>query len=180
MANPGGVDLNTSPYYDDFDEDKKFVRVLYRPGRAVQARELSQAQTLQQSQVKRFADYFFKQGAIVDGCEQTLDLNMQYVKLQATYNGAEVDVTDFEGANLFGANTGLKAYAGLVEDVSGTDPKTLFINYLSSGAIVLTVNTAPSTLTVGNTITFSTGNTAQFKHSIPTQLQQFLKFTFQT
>jgi hypothetical protein len=35
MANPGGVDLNTSPYYDDFDEDKKFVRVLYRPGRAV-------------------------------------------------------------------------------------------------------------------------------------------------
>ena len=160
MANPGGVDLNTSPYYDDFDEDKKFVRVLYRPGRAVQARELSQAQTLQQSQVKRFADYFFKQGAIVDGCEQTLDLNMQYVKLQATYNGTEVDVTDFEGANIFGANTGLKAYAGLVEDVSGTDPKTLFINYLSSGAIVLTVNTAPSTLTVGNTITFSTGNTA--------------------
>lgn len=160
MANPGGVDLNTSPYYDDFDEDKKFVRVLYRPGRAVQARELSQAQTLQQSQVKRFADYFFKQGAIVDGCEQTLDLNMQYVKLQSTYNGAEVNVASFEGLNIFGANTGLKAYVGLVEDVSGTDPKTLFINYLSSGSIVLTVNTAPSTLTVGNTITFSTGNTA--------------------
>ena len=160
MANPGGVDLNTSPYYDDFDEDKKFVRVLYRPGRAVQARELSQAQTLQQSQVKRFADYFFKQGAIVDGCEQTLDLNMQYVKLQSTYNGSEVDVADFEGVNIFGANTGLKAYVGLVEDVSGTDPKTLFINYLTSGSIVLTVNTAPSTLTVGNTITFSTGNTA--------------------
>ena len=55
-TNPGGVELNTSPYFDDYDEDKKFVRVLYVPGRAVQARELTQAQTLQQAQIKRFAE----------------------------------------------------------------------------------------------------------------------------
>lgn len=160
MANPGGVDLNTSPYFDDFNEDKKFVRILYRPGRAVQARELTQAQTITQSQIKRFAEYFFKHGAIVEGCEQSLDLNLNFVKLQSTYNSAEVDVADFEGQIIFGANTGIKAYAGIVADVEGTDPKTLFINYLSTGSILLTVNNAATTLTPGNTITFSTGNTA--------------------
>lgn len=162
-TNPGGLNLNVSPYYDDYDEDKKFVRMLYVPGRAVQGRELTQAQTYQQKQIQRFANYFFKQGAIVDGCEQTIDLAMQYVKLQSTYNSVEVDVEDFALKEVVGANTGVKAYAGIVSDVEGADPKTLFINYTTAGAVLLTVNTAPSTLTVGNTITFSTGNTATIR-----------------
>jgi hypothetical protein len=164
-TNPGGVDLNISPYFDDYDEDKKFVRVLYVPGRAVQARELTQAQSLQQDQIRRFAEYFFKPGAIIEGCEQFVDLSMNYVKLQSTYDGSEVDVDDFEDQIVFGANTGLKAFCGIVSDVDGTDPKSLFINYLSSGSIVLTVNNASSTLTPGNTITFSTGNTATIEAS---------------
>jgi len=159
-TNPGGVDLNTSPYFDDYDEDKKFVRVLYRPGRAVQARELTQAQTLQQVQTRRFAEYFFKQGALVDGCEQNLDLNLSFVKLQTNYNGSAVDVEDFNGSIVYGANSGIKAYCGLVTDIDGDDPKTLFVSYATNGTQVLTVNTAPTTLTSGNTITFSTGNTA--------------------
>ena len=165
MANPGGVDFNTSPYYDDFDEDKKFVRVLYRPGRAVQARELTQAQTLQQVQTKRFAEFFFKQGAIVDGCEQTLDLSLNFVKLQPTYNSNTANVELFVGSIVFGANTGIKAYCGIVADIEGTDPKTLFINYLTNGNQVLTVNNASTLITPGNTITFSTGNTATIEAS---------------
>ena len=159
-TNPGGLDLDTSPYFDDYDEDKKFVRVLYRPGRAVQARELTQAQTLQQVQTRRFAEYFFKQGALVDGCEQNLDLNLSFVKLQPTYNGSTVAVANFVGSVIYGANSGIKAYCGLVTDIDGNDPKTLFISYATNGTQVLTVNVAPSTLQTGNTITFSTGNTA--------------------
>ena len=159
-TNPGGIDLNTSPYFDDYDEDKKFVRVLYRPGRAVQARELTQAQTLQQVQTRRFAEYFFKQGALVDGCEQNLDLNLSFVKLQPTYNGSTVAVANFVGSVIYGSNSGIKAYCGLVTDIDGDDPKTLFISYATNGTQVLTVNVAPSTLQTGNTITFSTGNTA--------------------
>ena len=159
-TNPSGLDLNVSPYYDDYNEDKKFSRVLFIPGRAVQARELTQAQTLQQVQTRRFAEYFFKQGALVDGCEQNLDLNLNYVKINSTYNGTEVAVSDFDGKYIYGANTGIKAYAGLVSDIEGEDPKTFFINYQKNGSIVLTVNNAPTNLGVGNTITFSTGNTA--------------------
>jgi len=164
-TNPGGLDLNSSPYFDDYNEDKKFLRVLYIPGRAVQARELSQSQTYQQVQVKRFADYFFKQGAVIDGCEQNLDLNVDYVKLQSLYNGTEVDVEDFKNKIIFGSNTGIKAYCGLVSDIEGSDPKTLFINYQTNGGVVLTVNNAATTLTPGNTIVFSTGNTATIESS---------------
>jgi hypothetical protein len=162
MANtyPGGIDLDTSPYFDDYDEDKKFVRILYRPGRAVQARELTQSQSLQQVQTKRFAEYFFKQGALVDGCEQNLDLNLNFVKLQTNYNGSEVAVANLLNTIVYGANSGIKAYCGLVTDIDGDDPKTLFISYATNGTQVLTVNVAPTTLTSGNTITFSTGNTA--------------------
>jgi hypothetical protein len=158
-TNPGGLDLNTSPYFDDYDEDKKFARILYRPGRAVQARELTQAQTLQQVQTKRFAEYFFKQGALIDGCEQNLDVRSNFVKLQTLYNGAEVDVQKFTRTVVYGANSGIKAYCGLVTDIEGNDPKTLFVSYATSGTQILTVNVAPSTLMIGNNITFSTGNT---------------------
>lgn len=152
MSNPGGLDFNVTPYYDDFDEDKKFVRILFRPGRAVQARELSQMQTLFQKQIERFGNYFFKEGGVIDGCEQGLDLNMSYVKLQFTYDSNEVDVSKFTSKTIVGAETGVKAKVGIVTDVEGGDPKTLYINYSSSGTGVLTVNAIPSTLVVGGTI----------------------------
>lgn len=164
-TNPGGVDLNVSPYFDDYNEDKKYVRVLYRPGRAVQARELSQMQTYQQAQLRRFADYFFKQGAIIEGCEQKIDTQLEYVKLQTTFNDNAVNVENFKNKFIYGANSGLKAYCGIVSDLENSDPKTLFINYLSTGSIVLTTNVAPPTLVSGNTITLSTGNTATIETS---------------
>ncbi len=46
------TDLNISPYYDDFDESKNFHKILYRAGRPVQARELTQSQSLLQNQVQ--------------------------------------------------------------------------------------------------------------------------------
>jgi hypothetical protein len=157
MSNPGGVNLNIGPYFDDYDEDKKFVRVLYRPGRAAQARELTQMQTIQQKQVQRFAEYFFNQGSIVSGCEQTLDVRMDFLKLQPTYFGSDVDVNNFVEAEIVGANTGIRAYVGLASDIEGNDPKTLFINYMETGSIVLNVTPvfAIDYITLGNTINFS-------------------------
>jgi len=167
MSNPGGVNLNIGPYFDDFDEDKKFVRVLYVPGRAVQARELTQSQTITQKQIQRFADYFFREGSVIEGCEQSLDLRMEYVKLQpdfgVTGNIVEVNVEDFKGKEIVGANTGLRAYVGITSDIEGNDPKTLFINYTSTGTAILAVNATGSFITVGNTITFNSGNTGIIK-----------------
>ena len=43
---PEKTDLNISPYYDDFSEDKKFQKVLFRAGRPLQSRELAQTQAV--------------------------------------------------------------------------------------------------------------------------------------
>ena len=37
---------SVSPYFDDYSEDKNFYRVLYKPGVAIQSRELNQSQTM--------------------------------------------------------------------------------------------------------------------------------------
>ena len=39
------TNFNVSPYFDDYDEDKDFYRILFRPSVAVQARELTSQQT---------------------------------------------------------------------------------------------------------------------------------------
>ena len=48
------LNLNTSPYYDDFSDSKRFHRVLFKPGVPVQARELTQLQTILQDRVAGF------------------------------------------------------------------------------------------------------------------------------
>mgnify|MGYP003965091361 FL=1 len=72
MSSP--TDFNLSPYYDDFTESKKFHRILFRPTFAVQARELTQAQTILQNQMERMGDHFFKQGAMVIPGQVGLDI----------------------------------------------------------------------------------------------------------
>jgi hypothetical protein len=80
------INFNADPYYDYFDETKNFHRILFKPGVAVQARELTQLQTSIQNQIKRFGDNIFKEGTIVHGGERAYDRNYEAVKLQASYN----------------------------------------------------------------------------------------------
>ena len=58
---------SNSPYYDDFEETKNFLKILFKPGYAVQARELTQLQTILQSQIAKFADHVFQDGSQVFG-----------------------------------------------------------------------------------------------------------------
>ncbi|MGA4923241.1 DUF4815 domain-containing protein, partial [Bacillus subtilis] len=54
------LDFNVSPYFDDFEPSKNYVKILYRPGRPVQARELNQVQSILQHQISSFANHIFK------------------------------------------------------------------------------------------------------------------------
>ena len=53
-------DFNVYPYYDDFAGDKNFHKVLFKPGAAVQARELTQLQTILQDQIEKFGQKMIK------------------------------------------------------------------------------------------------------------------------
>ena len=62
---PQKTDFNVSPYYDDFDETDNFNKTLFRPGFAVQARELTQLQSALQNQIEKHGSHIFKEGAMV-------------------------------------------------------------------------------------------------------------------
>ena len=64
---PIKTDLNVSPYFDDFNENDNYHRILFRPATAVQARELTQLQTILQNQIEKFGNWAFKNGDVVDG-----------------------------------------------------------------------------------------------------------------
>ena len=70
------TDLNVDPYYDDFNEEKNFHQILFRPGLAVQARELTQLQTLLQKQTSRFGNHVFTEGTIIHGGAKTFNNNI--------------------------------------------------------------------------------------------------------
>lgn len=60
------TDLNVFPFYDDYDESKKFQRILFRPQPIkVQTRELNQMQSILQNQIERFGNHIFKEGSVV-------------------------------------------------------------------------------------------------------------------
>ena len=56
------TDLNVTPYYDDFTEDKNFHRVLFRPAFSIQARELTQMQSILQNQIERLRISLLQRG----------------------------------------------------------------------------------------------------------------------
>ena len=126
---PSKTDFNVSPYFDDYTEDKKFHRVMYRPAFAVQARELTTQQSILQNQIESFGDHMFKHGAMVIPGQINLDKNYFAVKL-----------TSFTGTlSLYKDNKITGATSGVVADVvgfvatDGTDPDTLFVKYRNSG-----------------------------------------------
>ena len=59
------LNLNTSPYYDDFNDDNRFHRVLFKPGVPVQARELTQLQTILQDQMEKGFGFVVQEGAVI-------------------------------------------------------------------------------------------------------------------
>jgi hypothetical protein len=70
-----------TPYFDDYSEDKNFHRVLFKPGVAVQSRELTQSQTILQNQIKRVGDYLFNDGQKVTGSKPSVNLDVRTVRI---------------------------------------------------------------------------------------------------
>jgi hypothetical protein len=75
---------NISPYYDDFDEFKNYHQILFRPGVAVQARELTQLQSILKNQIEKFGDHVFKQGSIVIPGNSYSKMDVDYIRLDSS------------------------------------------------------------------------------------------------
>ncbi len=140
------TNLNIAPYFDDYEIAKKYYRVLFKPGFAVQARELTQLQTTLQNQIEQFGENIYKEGSIVKGCTFTEIRNLKYIKLidditpedfvertevlaDGTIDEYYYEIEDSAGPN------GLKAL--IVQGISGfqsraPDLNTFFVVYLNT------------------------------------------------
>ena len=125
------LNFNVSPYFDDFQSAKNYHRILFKPGAAVQARELTQSQTILQNQISSFADNIFKQNSPVTGGQITTNFNCNYVKLLTTYNSAAIDVTQFTNKIVQDATGTIIAQVIAVSPATLADPPTLILSYKS-------------------------------------------------
>lgn len=127
---------SANPYFDDYDEDKQFSQILFRPGRAVQARELTQLQTFAQKQIQRFGEHIFNEGSVVYDCPFSTDLDLNFVKIQdVNAAGDAVNINTFsKDFTLTGLTSGVTAFVIAVADGLQTaqNTKTFFIKYTSS------------------------------------------------
>jgi len=111
---PQSTDLNVAPYYDDFDKDDNFVRTLFRPGFAIQARELTQIQSVLQNQIEQGFSHMFKDGTVVipgSANYSAGDNASKYIKIQSTFSGETIDPTQYVNVDkpvvLTGATSGV-------------------------------------------------------------------------
>lgn len=132
------INLQTSPYYDDFNEEKNFHRILFKPGYAVQSRELTQLQTILQEQIKRFGNHIFKDGSVVLGCAETFQFAVPFVKITREDQFGTV-ITDaifqsFE-RSLIGATVTNEIGVSAKIVLLASDPngqRVLYLNYLTA------------------------------------------------
>jgi len=132
--------FNIEPYFDDFLKDtgdgftpqEKYYKVLFRPGEAVQARELTQLQSIIQNQVSQFGKHMFQEGAMVIPGGFSINKQQPYVKL-ASFTATESELTGIIGDTIEGAASGVKAKIVHIEPSDGGDPATLYVNYINSG-----------------------------------------------
>jgi hypothetical protein len=130
------TDLNISPYYDDFDSEKNFYKVLFKPGYPVQARELTTLQSILQDQVKSFGSHIFKEGSVVIPGNIAYDGNFNSVKLNPTNFGVDISlyIDKFIGKKITGQISGTTAIIQFITlpDGGNVEDLTIYVKYLDS------------------------------------------------
>ena len=135
---PQKTNLNISPYYDDFNKEDKFYRVLFKPGFPVQARELTTLQSSLQNQIETFGSHIFKDGSMVIPGNINYDSQYYSVKVNDSHLGIPVSLyaEQLVGLRLRGEKSGIIVtidsyeYVSFENDVTNL---TIYVRYLQSG-----------------------------------------------
>jgi len=134
---PQETNLNVSPYFDDFDSEKNYYKVLFKPGYPVQARELNNLQSISQYQTEQFGKHIFKEGSVVIPGQLRYDNPLYAVEIESQYSGVPVSLyfDNLLGSRIRGSISGVTAevvYLLKAED-SERGNNTIYVKYLQSG-----------------------------------------------
>ena len=150
----------SSTYKDDFADSDNYHRILFNSGRALQARELTQLQTITQSEISRMGRHLFREGGAVNPGGTTVNNAYEFIKLTG-----ELPANDIVGIQFTSASNGIIVEVlEAVARVSDSEPATVYVKYVSSGTATSGQTairvTAGDTLTGGGeTITVQSTNT---------------------
>jgi hypothetical protein len=189
--------FNISPYYDDFSADNGFLRVLFKPGYALQAREATQLQSILQDQLSRIGDHLFKDGSRIIGGGISVR-NSSFLMVAVGVGTPLAGVTDYStlvGGTLTPTNTTDTTQATVVHyiapDVNTDGYLILVVDFVSGTSFASTFNLTNDSFTVSglNVVSdsFGTGNCKLITVSdgifyvdgffVRTETQQFTPYT---
>ena len=145
--------FNTT-YRDDFRDSDHYHRILFNSGRALQARELTQLQTITQAEIERVGRHLFKEGSVVNPGGLTLDTNFEFVKLEgavpSSFAVGDEIVQSASPAN----NVKAKILRIEAPDAAAGDPATLYVKYIDQGSAA--ASSTPTRFTNGSTLSNNT------------------------
>lgn len=155
------TETSTNPYWDDYKASKQFYKLLFRPDRAVQARELTQIQTQIQKQIDRFGKHVFQEGSIVLPGNFTLYSEVgrnaiPYVKVRDYDNtNTAINIESFVGQQVRGQDYNI---IGTITDVldgseDSANTKTIYVRYDSAS----NTNTSIKTFQSGELLSCNVG-----------------------
>lgn len=187
------IDQSISPFYNDYDENKRFHQILFRSARAVQLRELTQLQSILQKQIERVGSHIFNEGSVVVPGELNYDLDTAYAKITLA-SGTYDDFAPLILASdsyVVGMTNNIEAQVATILPPENGDPITVYVKYKTSGTDNVTkefqVNETldfkagdGSTIVSANVDEVGTGSTATIGQGIYYAHGQFLIVLEQT
>lgn len=168
--------FNVNPYYDDFDENKKFLKLLFRPGYALQARELSQIQSILQNQIERFGNFVLDDGSMVFGGQIT-EIPSKVTAISGLSGGGGIAVSELQDKIVSMVQSGGEtSYAKIIHGVTDplTDEGVIYFQYISGEG-----HTGPVVDIQGfnSGITFTASTSGNFNDGLVVFVDEGIRYT---
>lgn len=148
MAKTFNKQIFSTTYKDDHTDSDGYHRILFNSGRALQARELTQLQTIIQKEITRMGNNIFRDGAPVNNAGSAFERNLEFIKIKST---TPLPTTvDIVGNVFVGQTSGIKIRVEDTLAATADDPETIYVTYMEQPT-ALAGDTAAK-VTVGETL----------------------------
>lgn len=120
-------------YNDDYADSDNYHQILFNTSRALQARELTQMQTLIYREMSRFGSNIFKEGAVVNGAG--LSVNADYEFIQCDVTTGPTGFADIPVGTIFtdGSRRARVLEVQATDVAAGFDCDTMYVQYIDGG-----------------------------------------------
>lgn len=161
-------------YRDSFTKEDGYHRVLFNSGRALQARELNEIQSILHAEIARFGRNIFKEGAMVQAGGAMIDNSKEYIRLQPTAVVPE-DIVGQQYQNSQGITFTIEEYHAAVQtlivkytDTSGASDNTQAPRVASNETLTpVGATTFPLTVTSDDSVpAVGTGTNISFNEGV--------------